>query len=107
MSTTHPSFLTLPHELRHMILLPTYDVNAPFLPALPNNKVYIIHYCRAKDMDRWAATLKKVSPEIGDDVDRALGEWMKRLWGRFGEWKGCLPGMGWDEWVGVGVGVGD
>ncbi|KAE9984009.1 hypothetical protein EG328_009266 [Venturia inaequalis] len=86
--TSPPTFLTLPHELRHLILLPTCDINAPFLPAPPIPKVYLVHYCRSKDMDRWAATLKEVSPEIGGDVDRVLGEWMRRLWARFEEWKG-------------------
>lgn len=93
------TFLALPHELRHMILLPTYNIKAPFIPAPPSHKVYIIHYCRTKDMDRWAATLKQVSPEIGANVDRALGEWTKRLWERFKEWKEAMPLKSWDEWA--------
>lgn len=56
-------------------------------------------------MDRWAAILKQVNPEIGANVDRALGEWTRRLWERFSEWKEVGLGMGWEEWVRVREGV--
>lgn len=106
MSTTsqpRTPFLTLPHELRNMILLPNYDIKALFITTPPYNKVYVMHYCRTKEMDRWAAVLKKVNPEIETNVDSALGEWTERFWESFNEWKEVGEVKGWEKWMRDGV----
>lgn len=50
-------------------------------------------------MDRWAAVLKKVNPEIETNVDSALGEWTERFWESFNEWKEVGEVKGWEKWV--------